>query len=70
MSWVRESSIAVPGMTRTTTRSVAAGAATIRASTTLSVACAIETTSAASTEPTVTKAGAAAPGPNAATSVS
>ena len=54
MSAVFESSIAVPGVTRTTTRPVSAGAATTRASTTFGVAVATATTVWASAASTVT----------------
>ena len=67
---VRGSSTAVEPVTRTTTRPVAAGAVTTRASTTPGTVDAIRATEAASAAGVVMKAGAAAPGPNADTSMS
>ena len=67
---VAESSTAVAEVTRTTVRPDGAGSATMRASTTPGSAAARSTTCAASCAATVTKIGAAAPGPNDSTSIS
>ena len=70
MSDVRESSINVPGITRTTSRPDSAGWVTIPALTTFSTFEAISITDWASFALTVTNAGPAAPGPKASIKVS
>ena len=70
MSEVAEASTAVAPMTRTTVRPLAAGWATIWASTTLGSALARSTTCWALPAGTVTYSGAAAPGPNDSTTMS